>query len=283
MCSLTNALGSGRILVMDGAMGTQLRRIGGAKEECLEVWNLTQPDKVQAIHRSYVEAGAEVLLANTFQANVPALARHQQQDKLAAIIRAGLAHARSALTRPGWVLADIGPLETTDVDAVSAIVDACRGADGLLLETFSDTKQAAAFAHAGRRRLGPKTPILISFTFDATTMRTFKDLAPELCARAAADMGVAALGVNCGRELGMLACADILSRYRATTTVPLFARPNAGTPIADTRYPRSPNAMAARLPTLFQVGAVMVGGCCGTTPVHIRAFRRAVDAWNAGS
>src|SRR5262245_22352535 len=106
MQPLTQALGSGRVLLMDGAMGTELRRSGMAEGECHEAWNLTQPEKVRAIHRAYAAAGAELLLANTFQANPQALARHQQQDLLADILQAGLSHARAELPNGGWVLAD---------------------------------------------------------------------------------------------------------------------------------------------------------------------------------
>jgi 5-methyltetrahydrofolate--homocysteine methyltransferase len=281
MSSFVSALESGRVLLMDGAMGTQLLGNRNPGKECLEAWNLTQPDKVQALHRSYAEAGAEVLVANTFQANAPALARHQQQGNLAAIIKAGLLHARSALSGAGWVLADIGPSQATDIDDVSAIVDACRDADGLLLETFSDPAQAVTFVQAGQRQLGLQMPILVSFTFDGTTLRTFKDLTPAQCARAAAELGAKALGVNCGRELTMAACAEILAVYCAACRLPLFARPNAGTPAVD-GYPHSPANMAAQLPGLLQAGAVMIGGCCGTTPKHIQAFRQVIDSWNAG-
>src|SRR5437868_37975 len=109
MSDFIKALRSGRVLLMDGAMGTELQRAGMAPSACYEAWNLSRPEKVQAIHRAYVAAGAEVLLTNTFQANLPALARHHQQDNLTAIIQAGLTHARTVVRRAGWVLADIGP------------------------------------------------------------------------------------------------------------------------------------------------------------------------------
>src|SRR5690348_7217034 len=108
MSELVKALRSGRVLLMDGAMGTELQRAGIGPGECYEAWNLTHPRKVRSIHRAYVEAGATVLLTNTFQANPPALTRHHQEQKLTAIIQAGLAHARAALSGSGWVLADIG-------------------------------------------------------------------------------------------------------------------------------------------------------------------------------
>jgi methionine synthase I (cobalamin-dependent) len=115
-------------------------------------------------------------------------------------------------------------------------------------------------------------------------LRTFRGLTPEEGARRAAALGVAALGVNCGREIEMADCAEILRRYRAVTDLPLFARPNAGTPTKDKErlfYPRTPEEMAGGLPAILAAGAALVGGCCGTTPAHIAAFR-AVSEANGG-
>jgi 5-methyltetrahydrofolate--homocysteine methyltransferase len=277
MHGFATALESGRVLLMDGAMGTELQRAGIAESECYEAWNLTQPEKVRAIHESYVAAGAEVLVANTFQANANTLARYQQDGNLTAIIQAGVAAARAALSGSGWVLVDVGPFPNMELETVRPILDACREADAVLLETFAEPAEISVFLRASQSGRTPNKPILVSFTFDGTTLSTFKHGTPEKCAEAVAAMGAAALGVNCGRELDMRACAQILERYRAVTALPLFARPNAGTPSAAREYPRSPSNMAARLPELLQAGAVMVGGCCGTTPRHIQAFREFLD------
>jgi 5-methyltetrahydrofolate--homocysteine methyltransferase len=277
MPDLAKILRSGRVLLMDGAMGTEIQRAGIRESECYEAWNVAHPQKIRAIHTSYVEAGADVLLANTFGANPTALSRHQQEDNLPAIIKKGVVLARSALSRPGWVLADFGPVGTMALNEMLPILEASRDVDGLLLETIGDPAEAEALVRANRSGLGK--PILVSFTFDGETLRTFRDMTPEQCAQAASEMRVDALGVNCGRELDMAACAEIIGRYRVVTTLPLFARPNAGTPTGK-KYPRSPDEMAAGVQKLLEAGAAMVGGCCGTTPQHIRAFRRVVETWN---
>ncbi len=271
---LVETLRSGRILLMDGAMGTELQRAGCVHGECCEAWNLSRPDKVRAIHQSYADAGADVLLTNSFQANSLALARHGQDQNLGIIFEQALLNARAAAGH-AWVLADIGPLSTTELGVVWPILNACGAADGLFLETFSAPAQAAIFARANASRLGPHKPLLVSFTFDGTTQRTFDGTSPEQCAHAADMMGAAALGVNCGRNLDIVKCAQILRRYRAQTGLPLFARPNAGSP-NDVRAPYAPQEMAKLLPHLLDAGAVMIGGCCGTTPEHIRAFRTAL-------
>src|ERR1700682_1498 len=111
MSRFLDALRSGRVLLMDGAMGTELQRAGLKPGECGELWNLTHPDKVRAIHQAYVDAGAEVLLTNTFQANPAALARHNLDGQLGVICQAAVDLAREAAGPDRWVLADVGPCQ----------------------------------------------------------------------------------------------------------------------------------------------------------------------------
>jgi 5-methyltetrahydrofolate--homocysteine methyltransferase len=279
-------LRSGRVLLMDGAMGTELRRAGLPDAACGEAWNLTEPGRVRAIHRAYVEAGACCLLTNTFQANPAALSRHGLTDHLGAIIRAAVGHARAA--GPGcFVLADIGPgLESSPGDRAAEALAAFRGVDALLLETCSDVPDEL-LCTCGRLFQEHGVPVLLSLTYRRTAagdLSTHGGAAPEDGARRARRSGVAALGVNCGRDIDMAEVIAIIRRYRRETDLPLFARPNAGTPVRGTEgwvYPRTPAALAARLPELLAAGATLVGGCCGTTPEHIAAFRPILDAWNA--
>ena len=254
-------------------MGTELQRAGIGPGECYEAWNLTHPDRVRAIHRAYVAAGAEVLLTNTFQANPFALRKHGEQENLAAIFKAAVAHARSALSSGGFVLTDLGPFAQPDEELVVPMLEAAWDADGLLLETFSDPADVNVFVRMSRTFSGPMKPLLVSFTFDGGSLRTFKDKTPEECASAAVDWGVAALGVNCGRNLDGQRSAEILRRYRAVTELPLFVRPNAGTPTRDAGrwvYPLGPVEWAGQLSVVRVPGVVMLGGCCGTTPEHIK-------------
>ena len=131
-----------------------------------------------------------------------------------------------------------------------------------------------------------ETPLLLSLSFRRTPLGrlvTFSGHAPETFARHAERHGVAALGVNCGRDIDMDDIIEVVRRYRAVTDLPLFARPNAGTPTKQGDrwiYPHTAEAMAARLPELLEAGVNMIGGCCGTTPEHIAAFRTMIDAWN---
>jgi 5-methyltetrahydrofolate--homocysteine methyltransferase len=290
MLDFGRALRSSEILIMDGAMGSELQRAGLPDGECSERWNLTHPDTVRGIHQAYVDAGSECLLTNTFQANPKALAKHGLAEKLSDICTAALAIARSAAGPDRFVIGDIGPIlgldgarEFFDQADVEQVSRALAGTDALLLETCSDPAalQAVRWCRAalGEREL----PVLLSLAYrkePSGTLMSRSGHAPEWFAARAADSGVAALGVNCGRDMGIDEILEVIRRYRDATTLPLFARPNAGTPTRiDQRwhYPLSPDILASRLPELLETGIALVGGCCGTTPEHISRMRAIVQ------
>jgi 5-methyltetrahydrofolate--homocysteine methyltransferase len=284
------ALRSGRVLLMDGAMGTELQRAGVQQGACYEQWNLTHAETVHAIHGAYVEAGAEVVLTNTFQANPVALGRHQLEGHLHEICAAGVELAQSAGKQETFVVADCTSFEVPSEEVPARLLAAWQHADALLVETCSDVVATLVLVGALQKAMcEPRRcwlPIVLSFTYHlnaAGELRTFHDFTPEAVARQASGLAVAALGVNCGRDISIDDCAEILRRYRSVTDLRLFARPNAGTPKWEDGqwvYPHTPEQMAAQLPVLLAAGATMVGGCCGTTPAHIRAFRKVVDGWN---
>jgi 5-methyltetrahydrofolate--homocysteine methyltransferase len=288
MSAFLDALHSGRVLLMDGAMGTELQRAGMPEGACYELWNLTHPDKVRAIHQAYVEAGAEILLTNTFQAHPAALAKHECLQRLPEMQTAAVQLASLAAGPERFVLADIGPVERLELLALPDFLKAYRSVDGILLETSTDfelIKEVMACQAASPE--SEQVPLLVSFSFlrDASgELRTYQRLSPETVAIQVAALQACALGVNCGRDLSIDDVIEVIRRYRSTTDLPLFARPNAGTPKranAKWEYPYSPRSMAQRLPELLEAGVAMVGGCCGTTPEHIAAFSPIVAAWNA--
>ncbi|MGH7173203.1 MAG: homocysteine S-methyltransferase family protein [Gemmataceae bacterium] len=292
MSAFLDALRSGRVLLMDGAMGTQLQRTGITSRECRELWNLTHPDRVQAIHRSYVDAGAEILLTNTFLSNPSHLDDFGLDDRLEEINRVAVRLARKTVGRSRFVFGDVGPLldgsgwpEFADYRELARVLASLDGVDGVLFETFSSPRVLSAIEYAFHRIAEVETPLLLSLAYQRSPsgqLATFSGHGPETYARHAERHGVAALGVNCGQDIDMDDIIEIIRRYRVVTDLPLFARPNAGTPTKQGDqwiYPHTPEAMAARLPELLEVGACMVGGCCGTTPAHITAFRTVIDAW----
>jgi 5-methyltetrahydrofolate--homocysteine methyltransferase len=287
MSRLLEALHSGRVLLMDGAMGTELQRAGIGEGESYESWNLTHPEQVRAIHRAYVDAGAEVSLTNTFQSNPDALHRYGvAREMFQGYNAAALEIARSVSPRGGFVLGDIGPWSGSLLPEKSAVVRSLAEADGILLETFSDLA-AVGDAYWMSEQTGHRVPILLSLSYHRDTLGrlvTQSGHEPEVLARHAVAGRVAALGVNCGKDIGLDEIIEIVRRYRSVTDLPLFARPNAGTPTREGErriYPLTPHAMAGRLSELLDAGVSMVGGCCGTTPEHIAACRPINEAWNA--
>ena len=281
MSDFLRALHSSKVLVMDGAMGTEImRRLGCQRLECGEAYNLSQPELIRSIHRAYLDAGADVLLTNTFQAYSPALWRSDYCDRFDEIWQAGIDLARLQHPRTHFVLADVGPVERLTRKIAVEILRPCAAVDGILLETWSSLEDLRKF-----RDRPLDVPLLVSFTFHRTRdYLTFTGATPERCAQAARQYGAAALGVNCGKEIGLEDMLQIVRRYQGVCDLPLFVKPNAGSPgKSGPGYPRTPEAMAVGLLPLMDAGVRMVGGCCGTTPEHVRAFREVVDEWNSFS
>ena len=280
MSRFLDALHSGRVLLMDGAMGTELQRAGIGEGECYEAWNLTHPDKVLAIHKAYVDAGADVLLTNTFQAMPSVLSQHNLDGPPDEVVILGLELAQNVAGAEGHVLLDFAPWPVPD--DFYLLRNAVQHADALLLETANDVggwRQITAVCE--------HKPLLWSFTFrrdSSGNLTTATGWTPQQCAGWATVLRLAALGGNCGKDVSAKDMVEILQGYRSATDLPLFARPNAGTPTkVDGRwvYPVTPKQMADAVPAMIEAGATMIGGCCGTTPAHIAAMRRAIDDWNA--
>jgi 5-methyltetrahydrofolate--homocysteine methyltransferase len=280
MPDFADLLRSRSIILMDGAMGSELRRAGLPADECCELWNLTRPDQVRAVHRAYRAAGAQCLVTNTFQANPDSLARWRLDHELERINQTALDLARSEADGVP-VLASIGWMNVTaNQRGFARVVRSLAGADALLLETWSgDFEFAVRIAledDVNTRRL----PVLLSLTYTlptepGTRPRLITGQSPAEVAVSATKLGIAALGVNCGREIGIKEMATVLRDYRAVTDLPLLARPNAGTPVqkgGTLIYPRDVEDMATQVGELFEAGVQLIGGCCGTTPAHIAAF-----------
>jgi 5-methyltetrahydrofolate--homocysteine methyltransferase len=283
MSRFLDALHSGRVLLMDGAMGTELQRARIREGECYEYWNLEHPENVRAIHASYVAAGTEVLVTNTFQANPLALDRFGLAQELEAIAAAGIELACEVAGSDRFVLASVGPFpEGSSTEDIRRTALAMKSADGLLFET--------ACGHRDLSHLLASSPTSIPLVFSLTFRRTEDGSVTLHCPvpledilRFANAMRLPALGVNCGRDIGLDDILGIVRRYRELTDLPILVRPNAGTPtrIGDHwEYPLTPQALADRLPELLAAGITMIGGCCGTTPEHIAAMKPIVDAWN---
>ncbi len=291
---LLDALRS-RVLLGDGAMGTQLQQAGLEPGGCGEAWNLDHKERVLAIQRRYAAAGSEVLLTNTFGGCRIMLDRHGEGERTADINRAAVAIAREALGGRGFVLGDIGPFgglmepygEIARRDVERAFREQARalvegGADGIIIETQTAFEELELAIAAAKEAGAPAVFGSIAFDkmADEDDVRTMMGIGPEQAAEFMAAQGCDVAALNCGTGVDMAMAARIVARYRATCGLPAMAQPNAGQPVLEgmtVRYGETPEQMAAGLPGLLAAGPRIVGGCCGSTPDHIRRFREHLD------
>jgi methionine synthase I (cobalamin-dependent) len=280
-------LASGPVIT-DGAWGTQLQTLGLGAGECPDAWNLTHPDRVEAVARAYVEAGSQIILTNTFGASRLRLAAHGLADQAVEINRAGARLSRRAAGSRARVFASIGPTgrmlamgEITEAELRASFTEQARalageGVDALLLETFADLDEIRP-AIAAAKTTG--LPVVASLVFDSGPARdrTMMGTTPEQAATAVVAAGADAVGANCGN--GIDGFIPICRRLHAATDRPLWLKANAGLPeMVEGRpvYRTTPEYFAARTLELVRAGATFVGGCCGTSPEFIVAIRKAL-------
>jgi methionine synthase I (cobalamin-dependent) len=276
-------LADGVVVVTDGAWGTQLQARGLSPGEASDPWNLSHPEAVEAVARSYVEAGSRWILTNTFRANAVAFHGRATGAELEAMNRAGVVLSRRAAGGTVAVCASMGPtgklLGAGEIEAevVSAALAAqaaalaSAGADALLFETFSDLEEAKRAVDAA---LPTGLPVLVSFAFDhgRSRDRTMTGATPEAVGAAMRDAGASVVGANCGS--GPEAFPEVARRLAAASGLPVWVKPNAGLPVMEggvARYTMGAEAFAEHVPALVAAGARFVGGCCGTDPEFIRA------------
>ncbi len=279
---------AGGPVVTDGAWGTQLQERGLPLGACPDAWNLDHPELVEEVAHSYVEAGSQVILTNTFGSNRLILARHGLAERVAEINRGGVAISRRAAAGRALVFAALGPtgvmlmmgqmseedLQAVFVEQAQAMAEA--GADGIVVETMSDPAEArlaVAAAHA------TGLPIVACMTFDSgpSGERTMMGTTPEQAAETLLAAGADCLGSNCGQ--GIAGFPRLCRRLHAAGGGPVWIKANAGLPeLRDGRtvYTQTPEQFARYVPQLVRAGAGFLGGCCGTTPAFIRAVRAAV-------
>jgi homocysteine S-methyltransferase len=281
MPTLSELLVDGRVHVMDGAMGTELYNRGFFVNVCYDELNLTEPDLVQEVHTAYVAAGAEILETNTFGANPVKLSSFGLEERTEEINRAAVTLARTAARNRASVVGAIGPLgiriepwgPTARDEAraffarqVQGLIDG--GVDGFLLETFSDLDELHEALHAVRGL--SNLPVIAQVTIGADENTSY-GTSVETIATRLTEWDAEVIGLNC--SVGPAVMLDAIERMVEVTDTPLSAQPNAGLPraVGDRRmYLASPEYMAQYAKRMIQAGARFVGGCCGTTPEHIK-------------
>ncbi|HYK88563.1 MAG TPA: homocysteine S-methyltransferase family protein [Acidobacteriota bacterium] len=270
-------------IVSDGGWGTELQKLGLEPGSSPDQWNLTQPEKVARVARSYVEAGSDIILTNTFGANKFMLSRHGLESRLEEINLRGAQISREAAGESALVFGSMGPTgkllltgeisEDEVADSYHAQAEALwkGGSDALLIETMSDVGEMKIAARAVRE--ASPLPLVISMTFDSgkEKMQTMTGVKPEQAVSEMEDAGAWMVGANCG--VGPELYVRICRRMRAVTSKPIWAKANAGIPRAtgdSLVYPLDPESFSGFAGELRNAGANVIGGCCGTSPEYIR-------------
>ena len=270
-----------RILFFDGGMGTLLQEQGLQAGELPETWNLKNPEPIIQIHKAYLAAGADIILANTFGAN-----RFKYGEDLEKIVTAGVANAKKAVAESGkkaYVALDIGstgkllkPMGTLDFEeAVGVFAEIIRvgekaGADLILIETMSDTYELKAAVLAAKENSA--LPIMATVIFDESK-KMLTGASPQVVVSLLEGLGVDALGINCG--LGPKQMKEIVKELLKYASIPVIVNPNAGLPRSEngkTVFDVGAEEFAEDMEEIVTMGAWFAGGCCGTTPAHIQAM-----------
>lgn len=281
------------VVVCDGAMGTQLILRGLAPGECGMSWNEEHSSDVVAVHSAYAQAGCRLITSNSFGGTRAMLDRHGLGDHVLGWNRKAAALARSAAGPQGWVFGDVGPFgdfleplgDTTEdrllaifSEQIGALVEG--GADAILVETMSDPAEAVVGVRAAK--LTCDLPVAATFSFQKSggEFRTMMGTLVRDAISAALGAGADIVGANCGTDLHLEDYIALAGELKAAAgDAPVILQPNAGAPKTTptgVSYDALPEEMAAAALRLREAGVSIIGGCCGTTPVHLNAMAKAL-------
>ena len=295
MNKLLDALKRKSVLISDGAWGTQLQAKGLPAGECPERWNITHRNVVYSIAKGYVDAGADMVETNSFGGNVIKLGSYGLDDQAYEINRLAAEISREAIGPEGIVIGSIGPTgkilmtgEIAPEEMYDAFVPQVKGleaggADVAMIETMLDIEEAKIALKAVRDHT--HMAAICSFTFDKTALgeyRTMMGYAPADVARAMAEAGADVIGANCGHGIEQMVPIAHELRENAPDT-PILIQANAGEPHIEgdkTVFPETPEETVKWVPQLYDIGVDIIGGCCGTTPDHIREIRETIQRLN---
>jgi 5-methyltetrahydrofolate--homocysteine methyltransferase len=281
------------VLVLDGAMGTQLFARGLVSGGSPEEWNVTEPQRVQDVHRAYVEAGSQIILTNSFGGTRYRLKLHNLQDRVVELNRAAAQNARAAADAVGQRVLVAGSMGPTGelLEPMGTITYAeCReafaeqaqglvegGADILWIETMSDLNEVKA-AIEGARQASAEIPVCATMSFD-THGRSMMGVTGAQLARELSGLGLTAIGANCGNNIPDTEAA-LAEMHAAAPEMILIAKANAGMPRYEGSklvYDGTPDVMGAYADRMRRNGVQLIGGCCGSGPEHIYTMRQVLS------
>jgi 5-methyltetrahydrofolate--homocysteine methyltransferase len=296
MADLRARLAGGEVLVGDGAWGTLLMERGLPPDQPPEWFALERPEVLEEIARLYVDAGADLVTTDTFGASSLRLAMHGLEGEVERVNRRAVEAVRRAVGGRGYVSASVGPSgrllvpfgDTHPAEVYASFAEQVRvladaGADLICIETMTDLTEATEAVKAAKA-VAPRLPVMATMTFEKTRRGFFTVMGVCVVKAVAglADAGAEVVGANCGT--GSETMVEVARELVRRTRLPVAVQPNAGLPEThqgQVVYRETPDLMATRARELLDLGVSIVGGCCGTTPDHIRALRRVVDDWKA--
>ena len=292
MKKITERIKKGEILVSDGAWGTYLHAKGLSSSECPELWNINHTEEVKDIPQSYLKAGADLVETNSFGANSFKLSHYGLSNRVFELNETAAKISRQAAGSDGIVMGSVGPtgkiLMMGDV-AADEIYEAYKeqvialdkgGVDAIIIETMSDLDEAKLAIKAAKENTACE--VICTMTFERTVdgeYRTMMGVSPTEMVHELVPEGVDIIGANCGN--GIEGMVDIVKEIRqADRDIPILVHANAGMPVyqdGETIFPETPEQTASYVKEIVNAGVNIIGGCCGTTPEHIRQIVRVVS------